>query len=66
LAIPTLPSWQAYSKTFGGVLRHFVLNEGEGGQPRALDVITDDERAVIFQDGQATRRKPSSGDEDRS
>jgi manganese/iron transport system ATP-binding protein len=50
-------------KTFGGVLRHFVLNEGEGGQPRALDVITDDERAVIFQDGQATRRKSSSGEE---
>ena len=48
-------------KTFGGVLRHFVLNEGEGGRPRALDVITDDERAVIFQDGQATRRKSSSG-----
>jgi manganese/iron transport system ATP-binding protein len=53
-------------KTFGGVLRHFVLNESEGGKPRALDVITDDERAVIFQDGQATRRKSSSGDEDRS
>jgi manganese/iron transport system ATP-binding protein len=52
-------------KTFGGVLRHFVLNESEGGKPRALDVITDDERAVIFQDGQATRRK-SSSDEDRS
>ena len=50
-------------KTFGGVLRHFVLNEGEGGQPRALDVITDDERAVIFQDGHATRRKSSSGEE---
>jgi len=48
-------------KTFGGVLRHFVLNEGEGGQRRALDVITDDERAVIFQDGQATRHKSSSG-----
>ena len=50
-------------KTFGGVLRHFVLNEGESGRPRALDVITDDERAVIFQDGQATRRKSSSGEE---
>ena len=50
-------------KTFGGVLRHFVLNEGEGGRPHALDVITDDERAVIFQDGQATRRKSPSGEE---
>jgi len=53
-------------KTFGGVLRHFVLNESEGGKPRALDVITDDERAVIFQDGHATRRRSSSVDEDRS
>jgi hypothetical protein len=52
-------------KTFGGVLRHFVLNESEGGKLRALDVITDDERAGSFQDGHATRRKSSSGDEDR-
>jgi len=42
-----------------------MLRASEGGKPRALDVITDDERAVIFQDGQATRRKSSSNDEDR-
>jgi manganese/iron transport system ATP-binding protein len=42
-------------KTFGGVLRHFVLNEKEGGKPRALDVITDDERPLVFRDG-----KPAS------
>ena len=52
-------------KTFGGVLRHFVLNEGEGGQPRALDVITDDERAVIFRDGKAARHEPTPDDRDR-
>jgi manganese/iron transport system ATP-binding protein len=52
-------------KTFGGVLRHFVLNEGEGGQPRALDVITDDERAVIFRDGKAARHDPTPDDRDR-
>jgi manganese/iron transport system ATP-binding protein len=53
-------------KTFGGVLRHFVLTETEGGKPRAFDVITDDERAVVFQDGLAARHKSSSGEEDRS
>ncbi len=42
-------------RTFGGVLRHFVLNEKEGGKPRALDVITDDERPLVFKDG-----KPAS------
>jgi manganese/iron transport system ATP-binding protein len=51
--------------TFGGVLRHFVLNETEGGKPRAFDVITDDERAVVFQDGQAARHKSSSDNGDR-
>lgn len=53
-------------KTFGGVLRHFVLNEADGGQPRAFDVITDDERAVVFQDGRAARHRSSSTEEDRS
>jgi manganese/iron transport system ATP-binding protein len=53
-------------KTFGGVLRHFVLTETEGGKPRAFDVITDDERAVVFQDGLAARHKSSPGEEDRS
>jgi len=34
-------------KTFGGVLRHFVLGEAGG-------VFTDDERPLILQDGKAT------------
>jgi len=49
-------------KTFGGVLRHFVLSESEGGKPHALDVITDDERAVIFRDGKAARHEPTPDD----
>jgi manganese/iron transport system ATP-binding protein len=49
-------------KTFGGVLRHFVLSESEGGRPHALDVITDDERAVIFRDGKAARHEPTPDD----
>jgi manganese/iron transport system ATP-binding protein len=52
-------------KTFGGVLRHFVLTETEGGKPRAFDVITDDERAVVFQDGLAARHRSSSDNGDR-
>jgi len=29
-------------RTFGGVLRHFVLNEAAGGAPHAIGVLTDD------------------------
>ncbi|HET7715822.1 MAG TPA: manganese/iron ABC transporter ATP-binding protein [Bauldia sp.] len=35
-------------RAFGGVLRHIVLKETEDGKRRALDVITDDERALVF------------------
>lgn len=52
-------------KTFGGVLRHFVLNEKEGGRARKINVITDDERAVVFKDGKTTIHG-SSGATDRS
>jgi manganese/iron transport system ATP-binding protein len=39
-------------RTFGGVLRHIVLKQTEDGRPRAVDVITDDERAlVLYGDG---------------
>jgi manganese/iron transport system ATP-binding protein len=53
-------------RTFGGVLRHFVLDEKEAGKPRALDVITDDERPLIFRDGKAEKRESPFGKEDRS
>ncbi|MDZ7874013.1 MAG: manganese/iron ABC transporter ATP-binding protein [Rhizobium sp.] len=49
-------------QTFGGVLRHFVLNEANGGKPHAIGVITDDERPLIIQDGKATARQLSQGD----
>ena len=52
-------------KTFGGVLRHFVLSESDGGKPHALDVITDDERAVIFRDGKPATHEPTPDDRDR-
>jgi manganese/iron transport system ATP-binding protein len=39
-------------RTFGGVLRHFVLGEAEIGKPRAVGVLTDDERPfVVYGDG---------------
>jgi manganese/iron transport system ATP-binding protein len=34
-------------RAFGGVLRHFVLGEAEIGKPRAVGVLTDDERPFV-------------------
>lgn len=39
---------------FGGVLRHFVLNDGNSGTRLSVGVITDDERPLILQGGKAT------------
>ncbi|WP_313196022.1 manganese/iron ABC transporter ATP-binding protein [Shinella zoogloeoides] len=47
---------------FGGVLRHFVLNEAENGKPTAVGVITDDERPLILQGGKATARSAGASD----
>jgi len=35
-------------RAFGGVLRHIVLRETEAGKPRSVEVITDDERALVL------------------
>jgi len=48
--------------TFGGVLRHFVLNEAEGGASASIGVITDDERPLILQGGKAAIRKTGDGE----
>lgn len=48
-------------QTFGGVLRHFVLNEASGGKPTPVGVFTDDERPLILQGGKATARPPEQG-----
>ena len=34
-------------KTFGGVLRHFVLEDAPPGQPHAVSLISDDERPFV-------------------
>ncbi len=49
-------------KAFGGVLRHFVLNEAQSGRPTPVGVFTDDERPLILQGGKATAREPDKGD----
>ena len=41
-------------KAFGGVLRHFVLNEAQNGRPKPVGVFTDDERPLILQGRKAT------------
>jgi len=53
-------------QAFGGVLRHFVLNEANGGKPHAIGVITDDERPLILQGGKATSSKPEQSSGGRS
>jgi len=46
-------------KAFGGVLRHFVLGEAEIGAPRAVGVLTDDERPfVVYGDKEGERKPP--------
>ena len=52
-------------RAFGGVLRHFVLNEAQNGRPTPVGVITDDERPLILQGGKATARTPEASDGDR-
>lgn len=47
-------------KTFGGVLRHFVLNEVKDNKQQSVDVITDDERALIMQDGRTLPQRPTN------
>ncbi|MGO1246860.1 MAG: manganese/iron ABC transporter ATP-binding protein [Oceanisphaera sp.] len=42
---------------FGGVLRHFVLNEHKHGRPHAIGIISDDERPLIIKAGQVHNRE---------
>ncbi|MCW5695718.1 MAG: manganese/iron ABC transporter ATP-binding protein [Bauldia sp.] len=51
-------------RAFGGVLRHFVLNEVEGRQ-QSLGVITDDERPLVLYRDKPMTREPNPGSEDR-
>jgi manganese/iron transport system ATP-binding protein len=44
-------------KTFGGVLRHVVLNGANGAGQAPVGIITDDERPLILREGRAARRE---------
>ncbi|CDZ65879.1 Iron transport protein, ATP-binding component [Neorhizobium galegae bv. orientalis] len=43
-------------KTFGGVLRHFVLNDAQNGRSMSIGLISDDERPLVLRGGKATNR----------
>lgn len=60
---PTATTFTAANleRTFGGVLRHFVLPD-EAGQPRRI--LTDDERPLVFH-GEAHAPRPQSDEEGR-
>ncbi|MGE4372394.1 MAG: manganese/iron ABC transporter ATP-binding protein [Xanthobacter sp.] len=46
-------------KAFGGVLRHFVLDESHGSRPGMVGVLTDDERPlVLVQDKPTASTRP--------
>jgi len=45
------------ARTFGGVLRHFVLPEAETGKVRSVKVITDDERPLVLYGDKPTARQ---------
>ncbi|WP_323055477.1 manganese/iron ABC transporter ATP-binding protein [Brucella intermedia] len=50
---------------FGGVLRHFVLNEVQDGKPMPVCVYTDDERTLVLEAGKAIARGGGKGELDR-
>ncbi|TCU10063.1 manganese/iron ABC transporter ATP-binding protein [Rhizobium sullae] len=45
-------------KAFGGVLRHFMLTEADDRGSHPIDVMTDDERPLVMQDGRAVGHEP--------
>ncbi|WP_046641695.1 manganese/iron ABC transporter ATP-binding protein [Neorhizobium galegae] len=49
-------------KTFGGVLRHFVLHEARNGSPTSIGLISDDERPLVLRGGKATNRAEDEED----
>lgn len=49
-------------RTFGGVLRHLVLN-GSGAKSYPVGILTDDERPLILEDGKPLAHAPRNGKE---
>lgn len=50
-------------KTFGGVLRHFILHEEPGGRQMPVSIFADDERALVLQNGRAVLQSGSAAGE---
>ncbi|WP_421091083.1 manganese/iron ABC transporter ATP-binding protein [Pseudochrobactrum sp. MP213Fo] len=48
-------------KTFGGVLRHFVLNDADHGKAHPVNILTDDERPLVLYHETATHNKSEKG-----
>ncbi|AXA42717.1 manganese/iron ABC transporter ATP-binding protein [Rhizobium leguminosarum] len=46
-------------RTFGGVLRHLVLNGG--GKPYPVGILTDDERPLVLREGKLLAPVPANG-----
>jgi len=46
-------------RTFGGVLRHLVLN-GSGGKPYPVGILTDDERPLVLREGKLLAPAPAN------
>lgn len=51
-------------RTFGGVLRHFVLSHADSEAPYPFGLLTDDERPLVLQGGKTVPREspPTSGE----
>jgi manganese/iron transport system ATP-binding protein len=52
-------------RAFGGVLRHFVLDQVPGGVSRPYDVFTDDERPLVLFEDRPELRDHSAGKDRR-
>lgn len=53
-------------KTFGGVLRHFVLNETDKDHGMQLGILSDDERPLILQNDKPLEREVQAANKNQS
>jgi manganese/iron transport system ATP-binding protein len=51
-------------RTFGGVLRHFVLGHADSETPYPFGLFTDDERPLVMQGGKAVPRESHPSEEE--
>jgi manganese/iron transport system ATP-binding protein len=51
-------------RTFGGVLRHFVLGHADSETPHPFGLFTDDERPLVLHGGKAVPREARASDEE--